>query len=70
MMPWLPMGLCVWALAACGVEAVGTAATATGAAAQAAKQGQQAAQGLQQDLNHSLQAGQQQRRDALDAAER
>lgn len=63
MRPWLPMGLCVWALAACGVEAVGTAATATGAAAQAA-------QGLQQDLNHSLQAGQQQRRDALDAAER
>lgn len=70
MKPWWWIALCVGALAGCGVEAVGTAATATGASAQAAQAGQQSAQRLQQDLNQGLQAGQQQRRDALDAAER
>lgn len=57
-------------LPGCGVEAVGTAATATGASAQAAKQGQQDTERLKQALNQGLQAGQQQRRDAVDAAER
>lgn len=57
-------------LPGCGVEAVGTAATATGVSAEAVQQGQRNAQRLQQDLNQNLQASQQQRRDTLDAAER
>jgi len=58
------------ALSGCGAEAVGTAATATGASAAALEQGRENGQRVQQDLNHALQAVQQQRREALDAAER
>ena len=68
--PWVLILCGPLVLPGCGVEAVGTAATATGVSAEAAQQGQRNAQRLQQDLNQNLQAGQQQRRDALDAAER
>ena len=64
------VGACLLGLTGCGVEAVGSAATATGASAIAVQQGQQNAQHVQQELNQALQAGSQQRRDALDAAER
>ncbi|NIC42178.1 hypothetical protein [Aquabacterium sp. A08] len=68
---WLPGAVCAWllpiVLSGCGVEAVGSAATAGAVKKQEVEQGQAQSEAIQRQLQQAQQQGQQ-RQQALDDA--